>query len=148
MLAEIQNLREISRCCQAGEPIDGEIASWFGGCLEAFLERRCTTIEEALGLIFPKGGVPWWRDEAIRQRDAALRQLAEMLLPDQTPGARARIVHEQSRRYAASSWRFDRDRDAMPETYAGTAKAWLWRAFASGATMPIGERQLRTIFGR
>ncbi len=148
MLAVIKNLREITRRCQEGEPIDGEIASWLGGCLESFLDRRCTTIEESLGLTFPKGGVPWWREEAIRRRDAVLRQMAETFLPDQTPNARARLIHTQSVRYAASSWRFDCHRDTMPEKYAGTAKAWLWRAFASGAAMPIGERHLRNILGR
>jgi hypothetical protein len=35
----------------------------------------------------------------------------------------------------------------MPEHYAGTPKELLWRAFSSGATMPIGERQIRNIVG-
>ncbi len=50
-------------------------------------------------------------------------------------------------RYAASAWRFDRERDAMPERYKGTQTECLWRAFKSGATMPIGVRQLRNILG-
>jgi hypothetical protein len=33
----------------------------------------------------------------------------------------------------------------MPETYEGTPLEFLWRAFKSGAPMPIGERQLRRI---
>jgi hypothetical protein len=33
----------------------------------------------------------------------------------------------------------------MPERYAGTQNEYLWRAFKSGAAMPISERQLRNI---
>jgi hypothetical protein len=33
----------------------------------------------------------------------------------------------------------------MPVDYAGTAHEQLWLAFKSGAAMPLGERQLRTI---
>jgi hypothetical protein len=50
-----------------------------------------------------------------------------------------------ARRYAASAWRHDRENGEMPAHYRGTAKECLWRAFASGATMPLCERQLRTI---
>jgi hypothetical protein len=33
----------------------------------------------------------------------------------------------------------------MPGRYRGTAKESLWRAFKSGAPMPLGERRLRSI---
>ena len=33
----------------------------------------------------------------------------------------------------------------MPPDYADTQKECLWRAFKSGAPMPIGERQLRNV---
>jgi len=51
-------------------------------------------------------------------------------------------------RYAGSTWRFDRDRQSLPAGYAGGVHEWLWRAFSSGAPMPIGERQLRHVLGR
>jgi hypothetical protein len=57
----------------------------------------------------------------------------------------SREVHKLSIRYAASAWRFDRSAETMPEHYLGTAHEHLWHAFKSGAPMPIGERQLRTI---
>ena len=57
----------------------------------------------------------------------------------------AQEIWTAARRYAASTWRFDRDNDAMPAHYAGTSKECLWRAFKSRAPMPIGERQLRNI---
>ena len=55
------------------------------------------------------------------------------------------ISGDGGRRYAASTWRFDRNNDDMPAHYAGTPKECLWRAFKSSAPMPIGERQLRNI---
>ena len=60
---------------------------------------------------------------------------------------RARRIAELLRRYAGSTWRLDREHAAMPPHYAGTAQVQLWRAFKTGAAMPLGERQLRTILG-
>ncbi len=51
-------------------------------------------------------------------------------------------------RYAASAWRHDRKRGEMPRQYQGTVKECLWLAFASGAPMPLCERQLRRILSR
>lgn len=147
MFATIESLREISRRCLATEPLDEELALWFGDALQQFLTHSCRTIDEAVGLCFPQGGVPWWLEEAIRSRDAALRTLAATLDPDLSTTARAREVGSLTVRYAASTWRHDRERDDMPPAYAGTPKEQLWRAFKSGAAMPLGERQLRTILG-
>ncbi|MCH8151005.1 MAG: hypothetical protein IH830_01365, partial [Planctomycetes bacterium] len=71
MLVEINNLREVARRCIAGEPMDDELSRWIGTSLQNFLDRRCDTIEDALGLRAPQGGVPWWMEIAIRTRDAA-----------------------------------------------------------------------------
>jgi hypothetical protein len=147
MIATIESLREISRCCQTAEPLDEELARWLGESLERFLAHSCRTLDEALGLCFPKGGVPWWMEEAIRTRDEALRALADTLEPNLSTTARAREVRALTLRYGASSWRHDRERDEMPPIYASTQKELLWRAFKSGAAMPLGERQLRTILG-
>ena len=147
MLVQINNLREVARRCIAGEPMDDELSSWFGTSLQDFLERRCDTIEDALGLRAPQGGVPWWMEIAIRTRDAALRELADSFHAERSVSGRAQEIRLRALRYAASAWRFDRERDAMPERYRGTETECLWRAFKSGATMPIGVRQLRNILG-
>ena len=147
MIATIESLREISRRCQAAEPLDDELARWLGEALEQFLAHSCHTIDEAFGLCFPQGGVPWWLEEAIRSHDEALRALAARFDPELSTTARAREVRTMSLRYAASAWRYDRERDEMPATYVGTPKEQLWRAFKSEAAMPLGERQLRTILG-
>lgn len=148
MSVAIRRLREVAAQCREGRSLDRELAEWLAGSLEGYLTRQYRTVEEALGLIFPQGGVPWWREEAIRTRDAALRELAARFLPDLSPCGQAQRIFTLSTRYAASAWRHDRARGEMPAHYRGTAKEWLWRAFASGATMPVCERQLRTILGR
>lgn len=148
MLATIDRLREVSRCCLDGEPLDHDLAAWLGDSLKGYLDRRHQSIGEAFGLVFPKGGVPWWREEAIRRRDAALREMAERFCSDCSPSAQSRHIGTLAIRYAASAWRIDRNSDEMPRHYRGAVKEYLWCAFSSGAAMPIGERQLRKILGK
>ncbi len=148
MLVEINNLREVARRCLAGEPLGGDLSSWLGTSLQDFLERRSGSIEDAFGLHAPQGGVPWWMEDAIRTRDAALRELAERFHAERSVSRQAQEIRLRAVRYAASAWRFDRERDAMPERYKGTQTECLWRALKSGAAMPISERQLRSILAR
>jgi hypothetical protein len=144
-MATIGNLREIARRCRRGEPLNQPLQHWLGASLDQFLLRRCPTIEDAFGLRAPRGGVPWWLEEAIRRRDAALRELAARFFAEASIAARAKHIHLLAVRYGASAWRFDRERDESPARYGGTPGEWLWRAFKSGAPMPICERQLRSI---
>ncbi len=145
MFGSIDNLREIMAHCFEGEPLDGDLAAWLGEAIDGFLTRQYCTLDESLGLIFPRGGIPWWREEAIRKRNAALCYLAETFLGELALGMQAQEIWTTAMRYAASTWRFDRDKDDMPAHYAGTPKECLWQAFKSSAPMPIGERQLRNI---
>ncbi len=145
MLAAIDRLREVSRRCLDGEPLDRDLAEWLGDSLKGYLDQRHQNIGEALGLVFPKGGVPWWREEAIRDRDAALRDLAQRCHAGHSISAQSRQISRRCDRYAASAWRFDRNREDMPPAYLRTPKELIWRAFKSGAAMPLGERQLRNI---
>ncbi len=145
MLQEIRRLRRIAWCCQNGVPLEPKLASWLGESLDCFLSRNASTVDAALGLRSAKGGIPWWREDAIRIRDDALRAYAKERAPDESLCAQARLVCQASRRYAASAWRIDRNAETVPVAYANKAKAYLWLAFKSGATMPVGERQLRNI---
>jgi len=147
MLATIETLRDISRRCLAAEPLSAEQSRWLGSSLERFLHHEAGSVDDALGLRFPQGGVPWWREEAIRDRNRALRELAERFYGDLSPYAQAQRIWTLATRYAAAAWRYDRDRGA-PESYQGSHKQYLYEAFASGATMPVCRRQLRTILGR
>jgi len=147
MLASIDNMRAVAKLCQAKEPLPDTLASWLASSLDSFLERRAESLNDAFGLRNARGGVPWRMEAKIRARDAALRGLAAHHFSELTPSARAARIHQLSVRYAATSWRFDRMHDRMPAGYEGTPHEWLWGAFKSGATMPLGVRQLRTILG-
>ena len=142
MQAIIETLRTITHKCLNNH--DDQLR-WLGRSLEEFLAHRCRSVDEALGLRFPRGGVPWWREDAIRKRDAALRELAARYCRAPSVSALARQVRARSVRYAGSAWRFDCRRSSMPAHYAGGDHECLWRAFSSGAPMPISERQLRNI---
>lgn len=141
----ISKLREVCRRCQVDSPLGDELSRWLGESLQSFLDRECTSLNEALGLRFARGGVPWWREEAMRNRDDALRALARRLGPGRTKTDLARHIHRMTLRYASSAWRYDREREEMPGAYSGTDKEFLWRAFKSGGSIPLGERQLRNI---
>ena len=147
MLMAIERLRQVSDLCEAGEPMDENLANWFGGCLKDFLERRSESFEQAFGLPSCRGGVPWWKEERMRRRDGALRVLARSLAAGRPVAAAVREIHQMSKRYAASAWRIDREHAEMPAFYEGTPKQHLWDAFRSGAPMPLCERQLRNIIG-
>jgi hypothetical protein len=145
MLKTVDTLNDISRRCLAHEPLTHEQQCLLRGSLEKFLEHHCGSLNEAFGFRQGHGGVPWWMEQAMRRRDAALRELARFKCSGLSVLAQARFIATQSRRYAASSWRFDRQHDEMPEHYENTPHAYLWRAFKSGAVMPLSERRLRSL---
>lgn len=147
MYEPIEHLREISRCCLDGKPLRADLSKWLGATLQGYLERRDHSLEDAFGLRFPQGGVPWWREEAIRERDRAIRALAARYFPGLSTYAKARAIRAIASRYGCTAWIRDRTLRAMPERYRGTAKAYLWRAFRSGAAMPLGLRQLQNVLG-
>jgi hypothetical protein len=138
----IERLRNLSERCRRST--DAEF-QWLGGALDRFVNHRCRSLEEAFGLRFARGGMPWWREEATRKRDTALRALTQRYYPNHRPAERVKRIYELTVRYGASAWRWDALRQAMPPQYTGTANEWLWKAFASGAPMPIRERRLRDI---
>jgi len=138
-------LERIASSWQAGRPIPAEEYAWLAVGIGMFLGQTASSLEEALGLRYGRGGVPWWRERALRDRDAALRALADECFADLSICNRSRVIESLARRYAASAWRRDRDSDVMPAVYAGTPRAYLWRAFKSGGPMPLGERQIRNI---
>ena len=145
MLANIEAIRAIERRCRSQQPLSAEQSLWLGNALSAFLEHRSPSLDSALGLGNPRGGVPWWLEEAIRIRNEALCALARTWFADLSASAQAEQIWTLATRYAASAWRFDQDLEAAPERYHGTPKHHLWTAFSSGAAMPLGKRQLRTV---
>ena len=147
MLASIDNMKTVAQLCRTQQPLPGPLASWLAASLQSFLDQRSESLNDAFGLRNARGGVPWRMESSIRIRDAALRRLATDHLDGLSVTAQAERIRQLSSRYAASSWRFDREQAEMPKCYVGQTHEWLWQAFKSGATMPLGARQLRTILG-
>ena len=147
MVRAVERLREIVERCASGQPLREDLSRWLADSLGQFLEHQAASIEEALGIQSFRGGVPWWREEAIRKRDALLRILALRHFSELTVTQMAREIYRLACRYAESAWRFDRDREMMPERYRDTPLELLFRAFRQAAPMPVSERHLRTILG-
>ena len=74
--------------------------------------------------------------------------MARRFYDGQAVSRQAAAIYRDSLRYAASRWRRDRRTKELPAEHLGTPYEWLWRAFKSGAAMPIGDRQLRHILTR
>ena len=145
MLQNIRRLDEISRRCASGGVLDRDQARWLGDALHRFLTRQSPTIQDAFGLRSARGGVSWRQELAIRQRNAALVELAARHLSCRSASAQAKAVHTMCVRYAASKWQFDRHCAVLPPAYSGLPLEFLWKAFAAGAPMPISRRQLLNI---
>ena len=145
MVVPVKRLREVSRLLLERRTLGEEQARWLGAALEKYLKRQCQTLEDAFDLRFPRGGVPWWLEEAMRHRDEALRRLSAEFCGEDGITAKAAHIHTLAIRYAASTWRWDREHSEAPAHYIGTPLQYLWDAFKSGAPMPLGERQLRNI---
>lgn len=143
--APADRLEEIARRCRDGEPLNPCDSRWLGQALDSYLEKAVMSLEEALGLRYGRGGVPWWRERALRDRDTALRELSARFFTDRSICGRSREIATMASRYAACAWPRDREKPDMPEVYRGTPREYLWRAFRSGATMPLSERQVRNI---
>jgi hypothetical protein len=146
MFASIQNLREIRSLCHTGEHLPPELSHWLGTMLNEFLDQRAPSLDDAMGLKYPRGGVPWWAEEAIVTRDRTLREMSNNCFSvELSRSAKANLIRTLSVRYAATAWLRDRENEDMPEHYMGKPKEYLWRTFKSGAAMPLSERHLRTI---
>jgi len=141
----LRSIREIANRCLASEPLDDAQSRLVGAAFQEYIDHRFKTMDEALGLTFPRGGVPWWLEEAIETRNSALQELADRHFSDRTRAVQARAIHRLATRYQTTAWLRDKERSAMEPGYEDTPKEWLWRAFQSGAAMPISERQLRSI---
>ena len=141
----IDNIRVLAQLCRSRQPLPESLSAWLANSLQSFLDQRVPSLNDAFGIRNARGGIPWRVEASNRARDAALRTLAMHFLCDLSISAQAKRIHQMTVRYAAGNWRFDRDCEAMPPGYAGQAQEYIWRAFKSGATMPLCTRQLRTI---
>ena len=122
-----------------------DLRDWLATSLAKFLEHGCENLNEAFGIRQEHGGIPWWRERAIRTRDQALRDLSRSQFSHLGLSARAEEIHAMATRYASTTWPRDSQRRDMPDRYAGTPMRFIWRAFRSGAKMPVSRRHLRSL---
>lgn len=141
----IQALNQLLKACAENQPIPDELRCWLARSLEGFLQNDCKTLNEAFGICQDHGGIPWWKERAIRLRDEALREMARIHFPEGTVTTRAKAIAQQSERYATTNWPRDRVLDDMPSGYADRPLHYIWLAFKSGAKMPVSQRHLRTL---
>lgn len=145
MLGNIETLNAIRERCAADRPLTPDMREWLVRSLDRYLDHECVNLNEAFGVVHGHGGVPWWRERAMRRRDAALRRLSERHFSDLTIYRRAKEISDLSIRYMTTNWPRDRLLDEMPERYRGNPEELLWAAFRSHAKMPVSERRLRTL---
>jgi hypothetical protein len=145
MLGTIQSLRLAAEKFAAGQLPDPRLLHWLAASLQAYVDHRAPSLEEAMGIRRCKGGMPWWKEEAVRARNHALREICRMVAHDEPLAEQVRKVGHAINRYGVGRWRFDRHLEAIPQTYLGRVEEWLWHAYRSGAPLPLGVRQLRTI---
>ena len=145
MLHSINNMRVVAELCRTKQPIPDPLAGWLAESLLSYLDHRCDSLNEAFGLRNPRGGIPWRKEEAIRRRDAALRELARQHFAGLTVAGQVSRICRISSQYAASGWLVDCKAASLPESYRGSPKELLWHAFKSGAAMPLCPRRLRAI---
>jgi hypothetical protein len=138
-------LRRLRAGCAVRRPLDPALAGWLAASLDRYLARDADSLEAALGLASGHGGLSWRRREAIRERNEALRTLAAGHFAHLPPAERARALASAASRYGACAWRLDRQAKELPAAEALTRRGLLFRAFRSGAAMPLGERQIRNI---
>src|SRR5438874_5649529 len=101
MLQSIDNMRTLAELCRAGEPLPGTLASWLASSLQAFLDQRSPSLNDAFGVRNARGGIPWRMEASIRVRDAALRSLSKAHMTGQTISAQPERSHALSSRKAA-----------------------------------------------
>lgn len=144
-MGNIRVLHDIRSRCAKARPLTRAQRDWLARSLGRFLAQDCGDLDTAFGMLNSHGGVSWRHAEAIRTRDTALRALADARFAGLRISRRARALAWMCRRYQSTCWPRDRRAARMPERYRGTAKEHLWRAFRSGAKMPVSERHLRTV---
>ncbi len=146
-LSSIEALQDIRTRCAGDDPLTPDLRKWLADSIGRYLAHECDDLDSAFEVVHGHGGVPWWREAAIRDRNAALRALSREHFDALSVYGRAKAVAEVAQRYETTCWPRDRWSDQMPERYRGTPKEHLWCAFKSAAKMPVSERHLRSLLG-
>lgn len=92
--------------------------------LRLYDERRGeVTLDRAAGLVPPPGRLPWWEQEALARRDAAIRTIRERHFRDLGVTQAAREIAVIGKRYATSDGRTSRVPDGCKPLLAAAVSA-------------------------
>lgn len=141
MTAAIEQLRELARRAEAGEPLN-DLGPWLADALHLYLDQASEgmTLEAAFGIELPPARL------RLAQRDEEIRALADRHFGHFELGRAAEAIARDASRYMAGRWPLDRNHADVPTGYEGTKKEGFWRALkASGGVFPTSGRQVRRI---
>ena len=142
----IDQLRQLLVMAEGGKL--GELGDWLAPRLNHYLTGASegVSLEQVLDLAVSPGQAPWWREEAQRARDNAIRELADQHFGNLDLNSQADEILQTIRRYRRGRWRFDQSRECIPEYYVGTPSGLLYEAFRSGdGDVPESKRHLLRI---
>ena len=125
-------IRELLTVAESGEL--GELGDWLAPRLDDYLTnaQNGTTLDQALRLATSPGQAPWWRFEAQRARDNAIRRLADQHFSSLDLNGQADAIIKAIGRYRNSRWRFDKFKGCVPENYADTRSEHLYTVLRKG----------------
>ena len=142
----IDRLRELLNVAEGGEL--GELGQWLAPRLNDYLARASegATLDEALGLAAGRGEAPWYTKAAMTERNDAIRELANQHFDNLDLTGQADAILQAIRRYRGGRWRFDREKDNIPEGYVGTPDELLYEALRrGGGDVPESKKHLLRI---
>jgi len=110
-------------------------------------------MDKALELDAGPGKDPWWVVKARQRRNQAIRDFVRAMFDDVgTEGGVPKAAGREIRKYQTDVWPRDRTRSAMPDTYRGTPREFLYTAFREASrispAVPAPFRQARNPSGR
>lgn len=111
--------------------------------LNRFLSGETDDVGAALDLKVARGKRRWRGASVFAARDAAIREAAETFFPALKPSQQADELATALRRYAASTWRTDRQKQECPYK-ANDIRAALW-LILTRVDHPLAARRIRKI---
>jgi hypothetical protein len=113
--------------------------------MQARLERLLDGEEpaKALGLRSARGRRRWRTVTALERRNAILREVAAKFYPGKRESRQADEIARELRRYAASAWRWDRDKADCPYP-DDSLKSYLW-LILSEIDNALSDQRIRKI---
>lgn len=139
----VARLRRIKAAAAAGQPLDPDDAAWLAAGLENYLGAACrgATLDQTLEVTALPFAAPWWEQQGLIDRRAALRELSRLLARGSASGT-AKAIATAAADYAAGRWPALAARPGPPAEDIGRPEEIFWRLHASGCRWPLAWRQI------